>query len=306
MRWQFALLKNACIGILPLKIQQILRTLKRKIIPNRVRIDTLLVSQGLKQIQMLRSANLDPAGKDCLEIGTGWAPVIPILLSLAGSRSVTLVDTQKLMGESSFLQTCEELKKHATLISRRLGISRDILANHLNLLSELNFNQALDHLNCRYLAPHNLIGNPLMNNNFDLIVSRAVFEHISPKQLIKLTDIFFDLLKKGGGMCHIIDNSDHWEHNDKQINRIHFLKYSKKIFTVLSAMNPLDYQNRLRHSQYISLFKRSGFTIVIDESVPDENTMKCLDENFKIHKDFKVFSKEDIAVLTSFILAKKE
>ena len=298
-------MKNAGIGVLPLRCQQMLRTVKRKFFPNRVRVETLLVSQGLKQIRMLKRVGLDPAGKDILEIGTGWAPAIPLLFSLAGSRSTTFVDTQRLMDHNSFLQTCEELKKHLEIISKELSIPKEKIAGFLNLLTKSTFDRSFNHLNYEYLAPYDLIHKPIKNRSFDIIISRAVFEHIPPGRLRVLTQLLFDLLKKGGAMCHIIDNSDHWEHKDKRINRVNFLKYSKQSFAVFSKLNPLDYQNRLRHSQYIRLFETSGFDIVLDESKPDKKTMDFLGGNFRIHSDFKKFSNEELATLTSFIVAKK-
>lgn len=307
MKWQIRYCINAFIGVLPISIQLNLRSLKRKFIPNQVRVGELQISQGLRQIHMLKKAGINPLNKNCLEIGTGWSPVIPILFVLAGCKSITLLDSQRLMDENSFKQTIGELQKHIKLIAVSLSQTAQSIEEKLNsyLGLGLDLNRMLSEMNLLYKAPYNLAEQGLENDAYDIIFSRAVFEHIPPENLNLIIKRLYDLLKPNGAMCHIIDNSDHWEHKDKSINRVNFLRFSNSIFKLISMMNPLDFQNRLRHSEYIKLFKKTGFKIHKDDSEPDQKTLSVLHGAFKIHSDFKGFENKDLAVLTSFILAKK-
>jgi hypothetical protein len=67
-------------------------------------------------------------------------------------------------------------------------------------------------------------------------------------------------------------------------------------------MNPLDYQNRLRHSQYKKMIEDAGFRIALDESPPEIKALNDLNK-LKIDPFFRQFPKTDLAVLTSYIVA---
>ncbi len=304
MRWQVKFIRNAVFGIFPLSVQEKLRNIKRAFVPHEVEFDSWTVRQGLQQVEMLRKAGCDPSGKDYLEVGTGWSPVIPLIFALAGTRSVTLVDRQRLIGNHAFAETCKKLLLHKTEISRSLHVAASDIERQLDKLAAMSLESSLTELNCRYLAPFDLLGDGLQEHSIDIITSRAVLEHVPPIIVGKMFREFNRLLRHDGFMCHIIDNSDHWEHNDKSISRLNFLRYSQRTFELFSSMNPLDYQSRLRHSQYKEIIQDAGFRVVFDESPPDEKAMAALD-SLKIHPSFDQFSKQDLAVLSSYLVATK-
>lgn len=251
MKWQLKFFKNAVFGIFPLTFQEQLRRIKRTVMPYEIQLNTYTLSQGLQQVEMLRASGCDPTGKNCLELGTGWSPVIPLIFALAGCQSLTLVDSQRLMDEHTFQETCKKLVAHKADIAQRLNIAVDSVEQRLNKLAAMNLAAALAEINCTYLAPADLLKLAIEKHSVDIITSRAVLEHVPPSIIKALFGAFNQLLTTTGVMCHIIDNSDHWEFCDKSISRLNFLKFSQKVFDFLSAMNPLDYQNRLRHTQYI-------------------------------------------------------
>jgi len=304
MKWQLKFFRNAMFGVFPLSIQEKLRNIKRAFIPQDVEFDLWTVRQGLRQVEMLRMAGCEPSGKDYLEVGTGWSPVIPLIFALVGSRSLTLVDRQRLIGNYAFAETCKKLLMHKEEISRGLHVAVSDIEQRLDRLTAMSLESALAELNCRYLAPFDLLSNGLQEHSIDIITSRAVLEHVPPMIIRNMFHEFNRLLRHDGFMCHLIDNSDHWEHNDKSISRLNFLRYSQRTFKFFSSMNPLDYQNRLRHSQYKKLIENAGFRVVLDESPPDEKSIAALD-SLKIHPSFGQFSKEDMAVLSSYLVATK-
>ena len=304
MKWQIKFFRNAIFGIFPLSSQEKLRNIKRAFLPRDVEFDLWTLRQGLQQVEMLRMSGCEPSGKDYLEVGTGWSPVIPLIFALAGCRSLTLVDRQRLIGNHDFAETCRKLLVHKEEISRSLHVAASDIERRLDKLGAMSFESALTELNCRYLAPFDLLSNGLQEHSIDIITSRAVLEHVPPMIIRNMFHECNRLLRYGGVMCHIIDNSDHWEHFDKSISRLNFLKYSQRTFNFFSSMNPLDFQNRLRHSQYKKMIGDAGFRVVYDESPPDEKAMAALD-SLKIHPSFGQFSKKDMAVLSSYFVAVK-
>ena len=302
MKWQVKFLKNLIIGILPIPIQETVRNIKRSILTHKLEIDIWTLNQGLHQVQMLKASGFDPVNKQYLELGTGWSPVIPLVFYLAGCKSLTLVDSQKLMDDHTFQETCRQLIRHSQAISVKIEIEKHNVENKLGKLASMPLRSALAEINGNYLAPYDLLNNDMPDQSVDIITSRAVFEHIPPKIVRNMFFEFNRLLRQDGAMCHIIDNSDHWEHNDKTICRLNFLKYSQTTFNIISSMNPLDYQNRLRHSQYIKMIEDVGFRIVLDEFHSDDKALNDLN-TLKIHASFSQFSMEDLAVLTSYVVA---
>ena len=61
-------------------------------------------------------------------------------------------------------------------------------------------------------------------------------------------------------MCHVIDNSDHWEHGDKRLSRINYLRYRPFTWRLVNPAGQ-GIQNRMRHSEYLAFFQMRGFDI---------------------------------------------
>jgi len=261
MKWQIKYIRNAMFGIIPLFMQEKLRNMKRSLIPYDIEIDLVTLRQGLRQIETLKLLGCEPSGKDYLEVGTGWSPIIPLLFSLSGCRSLALIDSQCLMDNYTFAETCRKLLVHKEEISKNLRIPLAYIEKRLNKLAIMSLESALLEMNCKYMAPCDFLNSDIEEYSLDIITSRAVLEHVPPQIVNKMVLEFNRILRKDGYMCHIIDNSDHWEHNDKSISRLNFLRYNECIFNMISSMNPLDYQNRLRDSEYKNIIKEVGFKI---------------------------------------------
>lgn len=304
MKWQLKFFRNAVFGIFPISVQAQLRKIKRSIIPYEITLNTYTLSHGLQQVEMLKNAGFDLTGKSYLELGTGWSPVIPLIFSLAGCQSLTLVDSQRLMDDHTFAETCKKMLSYKAEIATRLNIAENTIEQRLTKLAAMRLVDALAIMNCSYLAPTDLLKLNIQPYSIDIITSRAVLEHIPPSIIKNILTTFNQLLSPTGAMCHIIDNSDHWEFDDKSITRVNFLKFSQKTFDFLSAMNPLDYQNRLRHSQYIQMFSDAGFKVARDDSQPDSRSSVELD-SLLIHPSFSHYSKVDLATLTSYLVLVK-
>ena len=60
----------------------------------------------------------------------------------------------------------------------------------------------------------------------DYHISTTVFEHIPRADIARILKEAKRILKKGGVAIHFIDLSDHFQHQDKSITRINFLRYS--------------------------------------------------------------------------------
>jgi len=158
-------------------------------------------------------------------------------------------------------------------------------------------------LRFEYLAPCDCRKLVLPDQSVDIVISRAVLEHIPP-QLIQ--DIFYDsyrLMKPHGLTCHFVDNSDHWQHADNSISRVNFLKFPDAVFR-WTYLNGLNYQNRLRHSQYVEMLRNAGFEVLREDKEIDSGSLEAL-KTLKLDDQFRRFTKDDLAALSSYLLARK-
>lgn len=304
MKWQVKFLKNSLMSRLPTPLQNRVRQLKRRLRPAPVAINRGTIPDGIQQVRLLREAGYEPAGKTHLELGTGWCPVIPLVFRLAGCRQVITVDQNRFMDASTFGDACRHLLAHDDLLTEGLDLAADSVRAIIEPLLEQPLAAALESVNCRYLAPCDLLACDLPAESVDLVTSRAVLEHIPPHILERIFGEFHRLLKQDGAMCHIIDNSDHREHIDPSICRINFLRYSAARHRLISRLNPLDYQSRWRHSHYLELFRDCGFAICRDVSEPDPVTLEAL-RQFQPHPDFRHLPADDLAILTSTLVLTK-
>lgn len=277
-------------GLLPFPAT--LRALKRRLVPY---VDDPINSaccldNGLQQIAALRAAGVGLTG-DVLEFGTGWLPLIPLLFHLAGARSLTLTDIERLMDAAT-------IARAKRLVAQRIAEVAAVLEQpEAALLARLDAPFAP-----RYLVPWD--ASRQKAHSADLILSRAVFEHVPQAALRHVLAAFHRVLRTGGAMCHLVDNSDHWEHHDKTLSRIDFLRYDDRdLRWRIANSNVQSYQNRMRHSDYAALFAATGFTVLHSEGVPDPTCLRDLN-TLPLAARFRGHDRADLTILTSLFVVR--
>jgi len=285
---RMAVLKGAVKATLPFQPQ--LRSIKRRLRPyqDNPANSRYALQQGLEQIQLLRQAGVALDG-DVLEYGSGWLPIIPLLFQLAGARRLILTDVERLMDEHTIARAKQVVSDNLAAVAAALGQSEAALAERLT--KPCNFD---------YFVPWDSRAHP--SASADIVISRAVLEHVPPAAIRHAVGEFGRILRPGGAMCHVIDNSDHWEHKDKTLSRVNFLRYEDGFYWKLACFNVQSFQNRLRHSDYIQLFADYGWTVVLATGTPDEACLRDL-ETLPLATSFRVRDHADLAILTSgFVL----
>lgn len=245
------------------------------------------LQQGLQIIRLLRASGANVGG-DVLELGTGWLPIIPLLFHIAGARRLILTDLERLMDAQTTARARKLILENLPEVTGALGLSEPQVERSL-----------ADDFAPRYLAPWNSRAHPPLSA--DIIYSRAVLEHVPPSVIAQLLTDFQRILRPNGAMVHVVDNSDHWEHQDKSLSRVDFLRYEESAHWKMATWDPQDYQNRLRHSDYLHLFADHGWAVAHAEGLPDEKCLQDL-ENIPLAARFRGRDHRDLAVLTSTFL----
>jgi SAM-dependent methyltransferase len=279
-------------GLMPFK--KTIRQIKRRVQPYRDNPanSDYCITNGLQQLGALSQAAVPVAGSTVLEFGTGWLPLIPMLFHLAGARHLVLTDIERLMDDATMARARQLLRGRIDEIAAQLG------QPPASLLSRLE--AALPH---DYVVPWDAAAHPA--GSVDLIISRATFEHVPAGTLEGFLRQFHRILRPDGAMCHLIDNSDHWEHQDRSLSRVDFLRYEDAApIWRLAQLNAQAYQNRLRHSDYRTMFVRAGFGVVLEEGRPDPDALAAL-ETLELARPFRDKAREDLAILGSLFVVRR-
>lgn len=250
------------------------------------------LTQGLEQIEALRAAGVVIEGSDVLEFGSGWLPIIPLVFVLAGARRVILTDVVRLMDE----RTIERAKE---VVGGRI----DDVATVLRTTSdELSLRLRASFTPC-YLVPWDAGSHP--TGSADIVISRAALEHVPAEAIRHFLREFHRILRPNGTMCHVIDSSDHWQHRDRSLSRVDFLRYEENDWRWrLAQMNEQSFQNRLRHSDYRQMLIQADFTILGEVGTPDARCLVDL-QDLKLARRFQGRDIRDLAIIGSMFVARK-
>lgn len=284
MKWQLRCLAGTAKAIMPFQKQ--LRLLKDAMFgyQRNPEQDAQTIRDGLTLIEWLG----DLSNQIVLEVGSGWQPMIPILLSLAGAKKVYMTDLHPLMRKDTIDAADQAISENWAEIVARLPDA------------ENRSGQARD---LDYLAPCDCRNLPLPNGSVDIVLSRACLEHVPPEVIAAIFHEAHRILRPNGRMLHLVDYSDHWSHRDPGITAVNFLRYPDWLFR-LTCLHPQNYQNRLRHSQYVGMMEGQGFVV---RKVRTQVSPTCRDTlaTMRVAERFRRFTDEDLATMSSIILSQK-
>jgi SAM-dependent methyltransferase len=242
----------------------------------------------------LYAQNQKLRGIRTLELGTGWYPVVPIALYLAGAEKIVSVDLSPLMNLKA-MQEC--VAKYQNWIRKALLSQFDPYWESERVKSFLALNPSkMDfeslkkelHLEYRVGDARELSD---ADQTFDLIHSNNVFEHIYPEVLKQILQEFKRVLKPEGKMSHFIDMSDHFAHLDSSISIYNFLRFDAETWQRID--NSVQPQNRWRYHDYQKLYQDLGFNITVAEKRAGEPEAL---QNLKLAEPYAQRAPEDLAI----------
>ena len=138
----------------------------------------------------------------------------------------------------------------------------------------------------------------------DYHISTTVFGHIPGEDIKRILKEAKRILKKDGVAIHFIDLSDHFQHQDKSITGINFLRYSEKERERIAGNEFADC-NRLRASDYFGLFEELDFDVCRKEVQEDKEARRSMENGFMVDESFRDYSVDDLCT-TGFRVALRE
>lgn len=303
MNWKYQLLAENAVAVLP--FQRYRRKLKRRHTKPAERMKLLETSleRAIQQVELLRQHGIDPRGRTGMEIGTGWHPMNAFVQSLAGAQRVYLVNASVEYDQDSVLASVFQLSQWSTVLGQRLGIAEEEIEERCLVRGGTGVGQIFESFGIVSLAPCDARQIDLADGSIDYITSHDTLARVPEQVLTQILGECQRLLYPSGIMCHLIDNSDPWAHKDKTISKIHFLRHSDG-FWAFCCMNPENYRNRLRHSQYRAMFQKAGFEVVHQSKKVDAKSLSAL-AALRVADGFARIAEKDLcAVSSSFVLQK--
>ena len=311
MRWKTKARIQNTVSLLPsgvsnfvyYKIQRHLGGLKQFDPASRFRAATKIWS-------LIKSNRCDPVGKVFFEVGTGWAPAIPMAYWLMGAAKTTTVDLNRYLKRELIADTIKYIKSREMEIHEIFGaaINQDRLQTLMKVNTRSKFLdfEFMDMCGIHYIAPIDAANTELENESIDFHTSYTVFEHITPSALGKIIAEGNRITKQDGLFVNLVDYSDHFSHGDRSISKINFLQYSDTQWSQYAG-NSFMYMNRLRHDDFTGLFESCGHRILSVETHTDHRSqMELTAMDFHLDRRFMTKPHDVLSVTSSWFVTQKQ
>jgi len=163
----------------------------------------------------------------------------------------------------------------------------------LSDLQITSFDEMLNYCNAEYFTDGLASLKKIADKSVDLVFSQAVLEHI-PKNEFYETFLEIHRILKDDGICsHEIDLRDHLA------NGLNNLRFSEKFWESKFMSSSGFYTNRLRKSEMMEYFKKSGFNVTI---MNETRWDKIPIDRSKLYGQFKNYSDDDLIISTFSVL----
>lgn len=239
-------------------------------------------------------------GKTAVEVGTGWYPVLPILLYLLGAERVVTIDLNPWLTPRTLADTLAGVRGVLDRLADDFEMPADLVQDRFETAASraetaADVRAALTSFGIEYWVPCDAGATGLPARSIDLIVSTNVLEHVPGPVIERILAESRRILTPGGLIAHHINPGDHFSNGDDRIHTAHFLRYSPRSWYFIGGSG-VAYHNRLRGVDYVRLFRRAGLSLTHTYESIDERALADLrSEKARVHASFRGYSAEELA-----------
>ena len=262
-------------------------------------------------MEWLSGSGRPVAGRALFEVGTGHVPLAPIGFFLCGARSIMTVDLHRRIHWGLTRRSLEWIADHRREVFAVYGhvTEKVLLGERFALLCSHRHDPAVFFAaaGIEYKAPFDAARTALPAGGMDGHFSINTLEHIPPLAVRSILLEAKRILAPGGWIMHFADLSDHFQHGDPSITKIHFLRFGEEEWQRIAG-NEFAYCNRLRASEYRRMFRELGLAVEREEGIVDQ---ACLAEAaagrfFKANPRFSGLAPDDLCTVSLRILARHD
>jgi hypothetical protein len=269
------------------------------------RVVSKLARVGGRHIEHHRRFGAGPlAETTVVEIGTGFAPLLPVGLYLAGAAAVHTFDIVRLTNTARAADLLDQVaaaadsgaleRECAWVQPQRLAHVRELAAD-----PPLDLEALLGAMGITYHVG-DATRSGLAAGSVGLFVTNNVFEHVPAEAIRALLGEAHRTGSAAALLSHHIDLRDHYAKFDRSVGVYNSLRFSSRQWRYLnSRMEP---QNRLRHSDYLRLIDAAGFELLLDDSRTGS------DAHFAAVRpaaEFRRYGEDDLRVIDMWVAARR-
>ena len=300
MRWYLKAAVQRAIGALP--NAHVVNEWFQTHVTRSLDLDDAFIETKLREarghLERHRAHGAGPLGT-AVEIGTGWYPVIPLALWLAGADRVVTYDISPLLTAERACSTLTAVQDYLARVPDALPEARP---DRLAALASADGSGASA---AAVLAPFDIVpivgdaaASTLADGSVDLVMSTVVLEYIPYEPLVALLRASQRLTGPGGVHSHEIDLSDQFHYGDASITPLNFLRFSDATWALVT--NDIIPQSRLRFSDYVRAFEDAGLGIADAQVTRAPNA--DLDRT-PLAERFQTYAPDDLRVTRAWVTA---
>lgn len=241
---------------------------------------------------------IDRASLHCYEFGAGWDLIGPISMWAQGIDHQTVVDISPHVRLELVNDTIRRFAEERSRLEQALATPlRAADASPVTSPGEL-----ATRFGIAYLAPQDARTLPLADATVEFVSSTFTLEHIPHDDIAAILRETRRVMTPDGIISSLIDMQDHYNYVDSGVSVYNYLRYPAWRWRFLNPS--LQWQNRLRHSQYLGLFQAAGFEIVSDDPVrPSEDDLREL-RRMSPAPEFRRFDEADLGIRSTHLVAR--
>lgn len=257
----------------------------------------------LEQLEQADAQSSPSHKRRVLEVGTGWIPAVPVILTLAGYEVVTF-DIHRHVTPRLFRQTLNVVRTRLDRIAECCGCSVELIQSRLDVMtSQKTLKAAMQALHGEYLAPMPSSQLPFAEQSFDAVVSNLVLQCVPARHLPNLIAETQRVLKPEAVAIHRMWLGDEYSVCDADRDPLHFLHYKETTWQRWFNHN-LKHLNRWRASQFLNLFEDYGFEVEQSEQQIHQPSIELL-QRIGVDETFEGMSWNEIATISLEVTLRK-
>lgn len=246
---------------------------------------------------MIRAAGLDLEDKTVVEVGTGWRPLVPMFLYLAGARRIHTYDVNPWLDLAYVREASAAVGARLADVADRLDLDEAAVRERFAAArcQQNDLRAVLQAMRIDYHCPGDAGATGLPAQSVDAVVSTNVLEHVYPHDLRRIHLESKRILAPGGVAAHRVDVSDHFVAVDQGITAGNFLQFSPAAWNWYGGSG-LSYHNRLRCSDQVRLMEEAGLHVAENRTRVHEPTLCAIqDGTLPVDAAFAGYADEDLA-----------
>lgn len=305
MHWKFKGLLQALLARLPggMALNDLLQQWAGGRRDARQHISDKFEGDWLVLMGMLGELGFAVRGRDLLEIGTGWAPALPLCFALAGARRVHCFDLHRHLVDKQVRATLAHLEPHLAALAAAAGEPEAVVRQrYARLMAAGNTAQLLQCAGIVYHAPADATATGLPDASVALVFSNSVLEHVHSAVLGPLMREAARLLAPDGLVVHSVNCGDHYAYFDRRITPINYLRFSARQWRLWN--NTLLFQNRLRPPDFTRAATHAGLTIASQMQTVRTELMPLLTQ-WPVAAEFSAYTAQDLCTTSVTFAARR-